>query len=224
MSMENVSSLKLMFFGAPGAGKGTQAEIAAKRYAIPTISTGAILREAVAAKTELGRLAAGYMESGALVPDDVIVGIVRDRLAKDDCKAGFILDGFPRTLAQAEAFDKTGIGLSLVIDIEVEDERIIERMSGRRVCSACGETYHTVYNPSVDNVHCTKCGAELICRRDDDPEVVKKRLSTYHSETEPLRAYYEGKGLLHVVHGQEKLEDTTALTVGVIEDYLAGRK
>ena len=217
-------ALKLMFFGAPGAGKGTQAEIAAKKYAIPTISTGAILREAVAAKTELGKLAAGYMESGALVPDDVIVGIVRDRLAEDDCKGGFILDGFPRTLAQAKAFDETGIGLSIVIDIEVEDERIITRMSGRRVCPKCGETYHTVFNPSADNVHCTKCGAELTIRKDDDPEVVKRRLTTYHNDTEPLREYYEKKGILRVVHGQEKLEDTTALTTAVIEEYLHGNQ
>ncbi len=211
-----------MFFGAPGAGKGTQAEIAAERYSIPTISTGAILREAIAAKTELGIIAAGYVESGALVPDDLIVGIIRSRLSEDDCKNGFILDGFPRTLAQAKAFDATGIGLSLVIDIEVEDERIIERMSGRRVCGKCGATYHTKYNPTADGVHCDGCGGELTCRRDDDPEVVKARLETYHKQTEPLRAYYEGKGILHTVIGQEKLEDTTALTVSAIESYLRG--
>ena len=211
-----------MFFGAPGAGKGTQAEIASQKYNIPTISTGAILREAIAAKTALGVLAAGYVESGALVPDEVIVGIIRTRLAEDDCKNGFILDGFPRTLAQARAFDETGIGLSIVIDIEVSDERIIERMSGRRVCRDCGATYHTVYNPTADNEHCDACGGELMCRRDDDPEVVKNRLLTYHRETEPLRDYYRSAGLLCEVVGQEKLEDTTALTIGVIEDYLGG--
>ena len=219
---ENRKSLKLMFFGAPGAGKGTQAEIASEKYSIPTISTGAILREAIAAKTELGVLAAGYVESGALVPDEVIVGIIKSRLAEDDCKAGFILDGFPRTLAQAKAFDETGIGLSIVIDIEVEDERIIRRMSGRRVCRDCGATYHTEYNPTSDGEHCDACGGELMCRRDDDPEVVKNRLATYHRETEPLRDYYKSKGLLREVIGQEKLEDTTALTLGVIEDYLGG--
>ncbi len=217
---ESKKALKLMFFGAPGAGKGTQAEIASERYGIPTISTGAILREAIAAKTELGVLAAGYVESGALVPDDVIVGIIKARLAEDDCKNGFILDGFPRTLAQAKAFDETGIGLSAVIDIEVADERIITRMSGRRVCRDCGATYHTVYNPTADNVHCDACGGELICRRDDDPEVVKHRLETYHRETEPLREFYAAKGLLLEVMGQEKLEDTTALTVRAIESCL----
>ena len=220
--MKEKKALKLMFFGAPGAGKGTQAEIAAERYSIPTISTGAILREAIAAKTELGVIAAGYVESGALVPDDLIVGIVRSRLSEDDCKDGFILDGFPRTLAQAKAFDETGIGLSLVIDIEVEDERIIERMSGRRVCGKCGATYHVKYNPTADDVHCDECGGELTCRRDDDSEVVKSRLETYHEQTEPLRAYYEERGILRTVIGQEKLDDTTALTVAAIEKYLLG--
>lgn len=220
--MSGNKALKLMFFGAPGAGKGTQAEIASKRYNIPTISTGAILREAIASKTELGVLAAGYVESGALVPDEVIVGIIKSRLAEDDCRGGFILDGFPRTLTQARAFDETGIGLSVVIDIEVEDERIIERMSGRRVCSKCGETYHTAYNPTADNVHCDKCGGDLQCRRDDDPKVVKHRLETYHKETEPLREYYKSQGLLRVVAGQDKLDDTTELTLGVIEDFLGG--
>ncbi len=209
-----------MFFGAPGAGKGTQSELAAEKYGIPTISTGAILREAIASKTELGVLAAGYVESGALVPDEIIVDIIKTRLAEDDCKNGFILDGFPRTLAQAKAFDETGISLTAVIDIEVEDERIITRMSGRRVCRDCGATYHTVYKPTADNEHCDACGGELICRRDDDPEVVKHRLETYHKETEPLREYYEKAGLLRVVIGQEKLEDTTALTVGAIEACL----
>ena len=220
--MKENKALKLMFFGAPGAGKGTQAEIAAERYSIPTISTGAILREAIAEKTELGKMAAGYVETGALVPDDLIVGIIRERLSEDDCKNGFILDGFPRTLAQAKAFEETGIGLSLVIDIEVDDERIVERMSGRRVCATCGATYHTKYNPTADGVHCDECGGELTCRRDDDPEVVRHRLETYHEQTEPLRAFYEEKGILRVVIGQEKLDDTTALTVDAIESYLRG--
>ena len=220
--MKENKALKLMFFGAPGAGKGTQAEIAAERYSIPTISTGAILREAIAEKTELGKMAAGYVETGALVPDDLIVGIIRERLSEDDCKNGFILDGFPRTLAQAKAFEETGIGLSLVIDIEVDDERIVERMSGRRVCATCGATYHTKYNPTAAGVHCDECGGELTCRRDDDPEVVRHRLETYHEQTEPLRAFYEEKGILRVVIGQEKLDDTTALTVDAIESYLRG--
>ncbi len=214
-------TLKLIFLGAPGAGKGTQAELVSEKYNIPTISTGAILREAIASGSELGNLAKNCVESGALVPDDVIVGIVRTRLAEPDCKGGFILDGFPRTIAQAKALDETGIGISMVIDIEVEDERIIARMGGRRVCKDCGATYHTIYNPTSDNVHCNACGGELMCRRDDEPSVVAHRLETYHKETEPLRDYYANTGLLSVVEGQEKLEDTTALTLGVIEKYLS---
>ncbi len=216
----NVKTLNLIFLGAPGAGKGTQAEIIAEKYNIPTISTGAMLREAIAAGTELGVLAKSYVESGALVPDEVIVGIMRTRLEAPDCKKGFILDGFPRTLAQASALDETGIKISMVIDIEVEDERIIARMGGRRVCKSCGATYHTLYNPTLDNVHCDACGAELMCRRDDEPSVVAHRLETYHKETEPLRDYYAQKGVLSVVEGQEKLEDTTALTLKAISNYL----
>lgn len=216
----NVKTLNLIFLGAPGAGKGTQAEIIAEKYNIPTISTGAMLREAIAAGTELGVLAKSYVESGALVPDEVIVGIMRTRLEAPDCKKGFILDGFPRTLAQASALDETGIKISMVIDIEVEDERIIARMGGRRVCKSCGATYHTLYNPTSDNVHCDACGAELMCRRDDEPSVVAHRLETYHKETEPLRDYYAQKGVLSVVEGQEKLEDTTALTLKAISNYL----
>ncbi len=216
----NEKTLNLIFLGAPGAGKGTQAEIIAEKYNIPTISTGAMLREAIAAGTELGVLAKSYVESGALVPDEVIVGIMRTRLEAPDCKKGFILDGFPRTLAQASALDETGIKISMVIDIEVEDERIIARMGGRRVCKSCGATYHTLYNPTSDNVHCDACGEELMCRRDDEPSVVAHRLETYHKETEPLRDYYAQKGVLSVVEGQEKLEDTTALTLKVISNYL----
>lgn len=221
MTNNVTKSLKLIFLGAPGAGKGTQAEIVSGKYNIPTISTGAILREAIASGSELGKLAKSCVESGALVPDDVIVGIVRTRLAQPDCKGGFILDGFPRTIAQAKALDETGIGISMVIDIEVEDERIIARMGGRRVCKSCGTTYHTLYNPTKDNVHCDACGDELMCRRDDEPAVVAHRLETYHKETEPLRDYYAEAGLLAVVEGQEQLEDTTALTLGVVEKYLS---
>ncbi len=213
-------ALKLIFLGAPGAGKGTQAEIVAQKYNIPTISTGAMLREAIASGSDLGNLAKSYVESGALVPDEVIVGIMRTRLTEDDCKNGFILDGFPRTIAQAKALDETDIGISMVIDIEVSDERIIDRMSGRRVCKDCGATYHVIYNPTADGVHCTACGGELMTRRDDEPSVVRHRLETYHKETEPLREYYAAADLLSEVEGQEKLEDTTALTLGVIEKYL----
>lgn len=217
---EMTKALKLIFLGAPGAGKGTQAEIVAEKYNIPTISTGAMLREAIASGSEIGNLAKSYVESGALVPDEVIVGIMKVRLAQPDCANGFILDGFPRTIAQAKALDETDIGISMVIDIEVSDERIIDRMGGRRVCKDCGATYHVVYNPTADGVHCN-CGGELSIRRDDEPSVVRHRLETYHKETEPLREYYAAANLLSVVEGQEKLEDTTALTLKVINDYLS---
>ena len=189
--------MKLMFLGAPGAGKGTQAEIVSEKYHIPAISTGAIIREAIKNGTEMGLAAKAYTESGELVPDDVVIGIIKERLANDDCKNGFILDGFPRTVVQAEALDAMGIEMDLVISIEVADEAIVERMSGRRTCV---------------------CGATLTVRADDAPEVVKSRLVTYHEMTEPLKAYYEKKGKLSLVLGQEKLEDTTALTQKAIED------
>ncbi|MBO5670493.1 MAG: nucleoside monophosphate kinase, partial [Clostridia bacterium] len=157
-------------------------------------------------------------EAGKLVPDEVVIGIIRERLAMDDCANGLILDGFPRTVPQAEALDAMGIEMDLVISIEVPDEKIVERMSGRRTC-ICGATYHTVYKPSRDNKTCDKCGAELTIRRDDAPEVVLDRLNTYHASTEPLKAYYEKTGKLRLVEGQEELEDTTALTAAVIASY-----
>ena len=185
--------MKIMFLGAPGAGKGTQAEIVSEKYNIPAISTGAIIREAIKNGTEMGNAAKAYTESGKLVPDEVVIGIIKERLAMEDCKDGFILDGFPRTVGQAEALDAMGIEMDLVISIEVADEKIVERMSGRRTC-ICGATYHTVYKPSKDNKTCDKCGAELTIRRDDAPEVVLDRLHTYHESTEPLKAYYEKNG------------------------------
>ncbi len=216
--------MKLMFLGAPGAGKGTQAEIVSEKYQIPAISTGAIIREAIKNGTEMGLAAKAYTESGKLVPDDVVIGIIKERLKADDCAGGFILDGFPRTVAQAEALDAMGIEMDLVISIEVPDEAIVERMSGRRTC-ICGATYHTKYKPSKDNVTCDKCGEPLTIRRDDDPEVVKSRLLTYHETTEPLKAYYDKKGKLKLVIGQEKLEDTTRLTEEAIQscDTIGGR-
>lgn len=208
--------MKIIFFGAPGAGKGTQAEIVSKRLAIPTISTGAIIREAIKNETQMGMSAKSYIEKGALVPDEVVIGIIKDRLAMDDCKQGFILDGFPRTIPQAEALAKMNIDIDVVLNIEVADEDIVTRMSGRRTCPACGASFHTVYKvPAVEGV-CDICGAALTIRKDDDPEVVKSRLEVYHSETEPLKDYYEGKGILKTVIGQEKLEDTTALTLGAL--------
>lgn len=208
--------MKIIFLGAPGAGKGTQAEKVAAKLNIPTISTGAIIRSALKEGTEMGLAAKAYIEAGKLVPDDVVIGIIKERLAESDCRNGFILDGFPRTIAQAEALDAMGVSIDLVVNISVDDATIVERMSGRRVCAACGATFHTLFNPSAAGDKCDKCGAELSIRKDDQPEVVKDRLTVYHKETEPLERYYENKGILKTVIGQEKLEDTTALTFRAI--------
>ena len=210
--------MNMIFLGAPGAGKGTQAEILSAKLGIPTISTGNILRAAIKEGTSIGLEAKSYMDAGKLVPDSVIIGIVAERLEKPDCAKGFILDGFPRPVPQAEALDKMGVNIDLVIDIEVPDEKIIERMTGRRVCAKCGASYHTVYNPSKDSKNCDKCGEELTIRKDDAPEVVKSRLATYHEQTEPLKEYYSKTGKLAVVVGQEEVADTTALTLGLIEE------
>lgn len=208
--------IKLILLGAPGAGKGTQAEIISKKYAIPSISTGNMIREAIAAGTEMGRNAKSFIDSGALVPDEVVIGIIKERLAKPDCENGFILDGFPRTVPQAQALDDMGVEITDVISIEVPDEKIVERMGGRRVCKNCGASYHVKFNPSENGEFCD-CGELLTIRSDDAPEVVKKRLETYHSQTEPLKGFYEAKGILKLVEGQEKLEDTTALTQAALE-------
>jgi adenylate kinase len=208
--------MKIIFLGAPGAGKGTQAEIVSERLGIPTISTGAIIRNAVKSNTQMGIAAKKFIEAGQLVPDDVVIGIINERLSYEDCQKGFILDGFPRTVPQAEALDKMGVKLDYVVSIEVSDEKIIERMSGRRVCDACGATYHTVYNPSMDGETCDKCKKPLTLRRDDAPEVVKNRLDVYHSTTEPLKDFYESKGNLRLVWGQERVEDTTSLTFAAL--------
>ncbi len=205
--------MKIIFLGAPGAGKGTQAEIVAKKANIPTISTGAILREAIKDKTPLGISAQSYIENGQLVPDEVVIGLLTERVAQDDCKNGYILDGFPRTIAQAEALDKMGITIDKVVNIYVADEKIVERLGGRRSCPGCGATYHVVFNPSQDGVHCTSCNTELTCRADDNPETIKKRLSVYHEQTAPLEEFYANRGILVTVEGQEELADTTALTM-----------
>ncbi len=203
--------MNIIFFGPPGAGKGTQAEIISTCLNIPTISTGAALREAVKNETPMGLAAKSAMESGSLVPDEVVIGIIRDRLAQEDCKNGYILDGFPRTVAQAEALEAMGQKIDTVLSIVASDEKIVERLSGRRLCGSCGASYHLVYNPTKDNVTCDKCGADLIIRKDDAPEVVKSRLDTYHAETEPVLAYYTEKGLVKSVETQEGVEDTTRL-------------
>lgn len=210
--------MKLILLGAPGAGKGTQAEVIQKQLSIPAISTGNIIREALAQGTEMGMKAKSYMDKGALVPDEVVIGIIKERLAKEDCANGFILDGFPRTIPQAQALDAMGVEIDRVIDIEVSDEDITRRMSGRRVCKSCGASYHLEYKkPSVDGV-CNACGEELIQRKDDHPDTVLDRLRVYHEQTEPLKSFYEAKGKLRIVVGQEEVADTTALTLKALED------
>lgn len=210
--------MNIIFLGAPGAGKGTQAEKVSAKLDIPQISTGNIIRAALKDETPMGLKAKAFIEAGQLVPDDVVIGIVRERLNADDCKKGFILDGFPRTIPQAEALDGMGFSIDKVIDIEVSDERIVARMSGRRVCKACGASYHITDKKSRVEGVCDACGGELAIRKDDDPAVVLERLRVYHSETEPLKDYYEKAGKLIIVEGQDKVEDTTALTFKALED------
>lgn len=209
--------MKLILLGAPGAGKGTQAAVISERYHIPQISTGNIIRAALKSGTEMGLKAKSFIDEGKLVPDDVVIGIIKDRLVEDDCKDGFILDGFPRTIPQAEALDKMGIEIDKVIDIEVADDVIIDRMSGRRVCEKCGRPYHLVsLRPKVEGV-CDDCAGALIQRKDDHPDTVKARLEIYHNETEPLKDYYEKQGKLYVVEGANSVEETTRLTFEALE-------
>lgn len=205
--------MNLILLGAPGAGKGTQAEVICDKLNIPAISTGNIIREALKNGTETGIRAKEYMEAGKLVPDEVVIDIIKERLAQSDCQKGFILDGFPRTVPQAQALDRMGIVIDRVIDIEVDDESIIKRMSGRRVCSSCGASYHTEYKPSKDGVTCNSCHSDLIQRKDDQPEIVLDRLNVYHQQTEPLKDYYSKTGKLKIVIGQEEVADTTKETL-----------
>ena len=209
--------MNIILLGAPGAGKGTQAEVICERLNIPTISTGNIIRAALKTGTEMGLKAKSFIEAGALVPDEVVIGIIKERLAEDDCKNGFILDGFPRTIPQAEALDAMGIVIDKVIDIEVTDEAIVRRMSGRRVCEKCGASYHLECKLPAKEGVCDKCAGALVQRKDDHPDTVKARLEVYHNETEPLKAYYEKQGKLSVVEGQATIEDTTALILKAVE-------
>ena len=202
--------MKLILMGPPGAGKGTQGEILEKKLGINTISTGLMLRTAIKEQTEVGKAAEQYINAGKLVPDDVMVGIVKERLAQPDCKGGFILDGFPRTTAQAEALSAAGVEIDKVLLLEVPDDEIVKRLSSRRECSVCGAPYNIIYKkPAVDGV-CDSCGGKLICRKDDVPETIQSRLNVYHEQTEPIRSYYEAKGILAVAKGAESLEVTTA--------------
>ena len=201
--------MKLILLGAPGAGKGTQAEILCRELSIPTISTGNILRAAIKNGTPTGLKAKSYMDAGQLVPDDVVIGIIKDRLEQKDCENGFILDGFPRTIPQAKALEDMGVAIDKVIDIEVPDEKITARMSGRRVCSKCANSYHMLYKkPKMDGV-CDACGGALIQRKDDAPETVQARLVEYHKMTEPLKDFYAQRGLLKPVENQPSVEETS---------------
>ena len=208
--------MKIIFLGAPGAGKGTQAEKTSKRLGIPTISTGVIIRESIKLGTKMGLEAKKFIDAGELCPDEVVIGIIKERLAQADCKDGFILDGFPRTVLQAEALDKMGVTLDRVISIEVPDEVIMQRMTGRRVCVNCGSSYHVTENPSADGVHCDNCKTELTTRSDDAPEVVKNRLVTYHEKTEPLKDFYARLGMLKLIDGNGSVEQTSMRTAEAI--------
>ena len=198
--------MNLILLGAPGAGKGTQAELLLQKLSIPAISTGNMLREAMAHGTELGNKVKKYMDEGSLVPDDLIMGIVADRVSRPDCRNGFILDGMPRTLAQAEALEAAGVRIDHVISIEVDDSEIEGRMTGRRVCKDCGASYHIVANPSKVEGICDLCGGQLITRKDDAPETVRKRLQVYHSTTEVLKDFYGKLGRLRLINGSQSIE------------------
>jgi len=201
--------MKLIFLGAPGAGKGTQAEKVCDLLNIPAISTGNIIREAIKNGTEMGLKAQSFTQEGKLVPDEVVIGIIKDRLTQDDCENGFVLDGFPRTVAQAEALNEMGVVIDKVINIHVEDEEIVKRMSGRRVCANCGASYHVEFKaPQVEGV-CDRCKGDLVIRKDDQAEIVKDRLNVYHEQTEPLIDFYEKLGNLVTVAGQGTVDEIT---------------
>ena len=208
--------MNLILLGAPGAGKGTQAELLTEKLGIPAISTGNMLREAMKNGTEVGKQAKSYMDQGLLVPDDVIIGIVRERVSQPDCQKGFILDGVPRTIPQAEALEKAGIRIDYVVSIEIDDSVIENRMSGRRVCSACGASYHVVANPPKKEGVCDLCGGELVIRKDDVPETVHRRLEVYHQETEALKDYYAKLGKLKLVEGNQPIEDADKAILAAI--------
>jgi len=209
--------MKLILLGAPGAGKGTQAKVISETYHIPAISTGDMIRAAVREQTELGKRVQSLIEAGALVDDDTVVALVKERVTAEDCKNGYILDGFPRTIPQAEAYKASGLGLDKCLEIAVDDEVIIKRMSGRRVCPKCGATFHVESLPSAAGDKCDKCGEALIIRKDDRPETVLERLEVYHQQTEPLKAFYKNEGVLVSVDGQQGVEETTRLVLAALE-------
>jgi len=209
--------MKIILLAAPGAGKGTQAEKLSEHFGIPSISTGAILRHNIQEGTELGKLAQTYIDGGNLIPDDVMIEVMKDRLSQDDCKKGFILDGFPRTLKQAEELDKSDIDIDAVINLNVPDDEIIERLSGRLECKECSSTFHKTHRkPKVEGV-CDNCGGKLVTRADDTPETIKSRLEIYHSKTENLLHFYKEKGMLKTVEGKDEIDHTTAEVLKVLE-------
>jgi len=210
--------MNVIFLGAPGAGKGTQAEVVSQKLSIPTVSTGNIIREALSTGTEMGKKAKEFIESGKLVPDDVVIGIIKERLSKDDCANGFILDGFPRTIPQAEALDEMRVEIDKVVEINVPDEKIAERMAGRRVCLACGSSYHLAYKRPKQEGICDNCGGNLIQRKDDHADTVSSRLQVYHEQTEPLKEYYADQNKLSVVDGQGNVSDITDNILNALED------
>ena len=210
--------MKLILLGAPGAGKGTQADIIAQRLSIPIISTGNILKEAIRNETELGMQAKGYMDCGNLVPDELIIGIVKERLASPDCADGFILDGVPRTIAQADALEEMGVKIDKVVSLEVPDNLIIARLTGRRTCPKCGASYHIEHNAPATPGICDKCGERLTTRSDDEESTVVTRLKVYHETTEQLKDYYRAKGKLRVVDGQNDIAATTRAVLAALEE------
>ncbi|MDE6728374.1 MAG: adenylate kinase [Oscillospiraceae bacterium] len=209
--------MNMIFLGAPGAGKGTQAEVVCKELNIPAISTGNMLREAVKNGTEAGLAAKKFMDAGDLVPDEVVIGVLKDRIAQDDAKNGFILDGFPRTVPQAEALENMGVQIDKVVEIDVPDEAITARMSGRRVCEDCGNSYHIEFKPTKVEGVCDACGGKVVQRADDKPETVISRLKTYHEKTAPLKDFYQAKGKLKSVKGQDSIEETSKLVLAAIK-------
>lgn len=209
--------MKLVLLGPPGAGKGTQAEKLAERFDIPAISTGHIIRNAIADDTSVGKEAKTYIDRGELVPDSIVVEMVKERIKEDDCANGYILDGFPRTVSQAEIMDSIPISVDIVLEIHVDEETIVKRLSGRRECKKCGATYHVTDNPPKEENVCSKCGEHLTCRDDDTPEVIRRRMEVYRKQTEPLKDYYNKKGLLVSVSGQKLVSDTTKAIMEAID-------
>lgn len=208
--------MKLILLGAPGVGKGTQAKVLAQAFSIPAISTGEMFREAIASGSDFGREAQRFLDQGELVPDEVVTAMVSERVKQPDCQAGYILDGFPRTVTQAQSLDAMQVQIDLVLMIVVPDDVLLTRLSGRRVCSGCGLSYHTVYHPTKQPGRCDQCGQPVVCREDDDPVTVAERLRVFHQRTEPLKAYYQEQGLLKIIIGQEQIADTTRHTLNAV--------